>query len=303
VVAIRARQTVIGTLSVLRNTPDRSYTAEDVTLLQDLADRAGLAIENARLYARLEDRVRERTAELETANQELEAFSSSVAHDLRAPLRVISGFSHALLEDAADRLAPEDVRHANQIRDAAGRMSELIDDLLDLARISRIEPRRRRVDISELARGVLAGIRAAQPGRDVEIVVADDLAAHADPRLVEVVLTNLLGNAWKFTGKREHARIELGVMPGNRPSVYFVRDNGAGFDPAQAGKLFGVFQRLHTADEFDGTGIGLATVQRIIHRHGGVIWAEAELGRGATFYFTLEAPPVTDRGASPRSPS
>jgi signal transduction histidine kinase len=303
VVPIRARQTVIGTLSVLRNVPGRSYTAEDVTLLQDLADRAGLAIENARLYAQLEQRVAERTAELEAANAELEAFSSSVAHDLRAPLRAISGFSHALLEDAVDRLTSDDVRHARQIRDAAHRMSELIDALLDLARISRTEPRRRSVDISELARKVVAGLRTTHAAREVEVAIADGLVAHADPRLLEVVLTNLLGNAWKFTGKRQHARIELGVMAGNRPPVYFVRDNGAGFDPAQTGKLFGVFQRLHTAHEFDGTGIGLATVQRIIHRHGGVIWAEAELERGATFYFTLEAPPVKDRAASRRSPS
>jgi signal transduction histidine kinase len=303
VVPIRARQTVIGTLSVLRNTAGHNYSGEDVTLLQDLADRAGLAIENARLYARLEQRVQERTAELEAANHELEAFSSSVAHDLRAPLRAISGFSLALLEDATDRLAPEDARHATQIRDAAHRMSELIDDLLDLARISRTEPRRRRVDMSELARTVAAGLRTAHPERAVEIAIADGLVARADPRLLEVVLTNLLGNAWKFTGKRAGARIELGVHPVDRPTVYFVRDNGAGFDPAQAEKLFGVFQRLHAADEFEGTGIGLATVQRIIHRHGGQIWAESEPDRGATFYFTLEPPPLTNRAVSPRSPS
>jgi len=150
---------------------------------------------------------------------------------------------------------------------------------------------------------VLASLHAAHPERDVEITVADGLVAHADPRLIEVVLNNLLGNAWKFTGKRAGARIELGVHPVDRPAVYFVRDNGAGFDPQQAEKLFGVFQRLHAADEFEGTGIGLATVQRIIHRHGGQIWAEAEPDRGATFYFTLEPPPLTGRAASPRSPS
>ena len=303
VVPIRARDTVIGTLSVLRSAAGRPYTDEDVTLLQDLADRAGLAIENARLYAQLEQRVHERTAELESANRELEAFSSSVAHDLRAPLRAIAGFSEALLEDAVDRLAPEDVRHATQIRDAARRMGELIAALLELARISRTEPRRRRVDVSELARTIVAGLRAAQPERDVEVEIGDRLIAFADPRLLEIVLTNLLGNAWKFTGKRARARIELGVMPGGPPLVYFVRDNGAGFDPAQAGKLFGVFQRLHAADDFEGTGVGLATVQRIVARHGGVIWAEAEPDRGATFYFTLQAPPVTVRVASRRSPS
>ena len=303
VVPIRVRHTVIGTLSVVRSAPGRSYTDEDVTLLQDLADRAGLAIENARLYAQLEQRVHERTAELEAANRELEAFSTSVAHDLRAPLRAISGFSHALIEDAAERLAPEDVRHAIQIRDAARRMSELIDALLELSRISRTEPRRRRVDVSELARTVVGRLRAAHPERDVEVVIGDGLIAYADPRLMEVVLTNLIGNAWKFTGKRTRARIELGVLPGDRPPVYFVRDNGAGFDPSQSGKLFGVFQRLHAAQDFEGTGIGLATVQRIIARHGGLIWAEAELDRGATFYFTLQAPPATGRAASRRSPS
>jgi len=303
VVPIRAHGTVIGTLSVMRNTAGRSYTDEDVTTLQDLADRAALAIENARLYAKLEHRVHERTAELEAANLELEAFSYSVAHDLRAPLRAILGFSQALLEDTGDRLADDDVRHATSICDSARRMSEQIDALLELARISRTEPRRRRVDVSLVARMVIAGLRAADPKRDVEVVIADGLVAHADPRLLEIALTNLLGNAWKFTGKRERARIELGAMPGARPAVLFVRDNGAGFDPAQAGKLFGVFQRLHTADEFEGTGIGLATVQRIVRRHGGLIWAEAELDRGATFYFTLQAPPLTGRAASRRSPS
>lgn len=256
-----------------------------------------------RLYAQLEDRVLERTAELESANQELEAFSYSVAHDLRAPLRAISGFSEAVLEDAAGRLAPEDVRRVTQIRDAATRMNELIGALLDLARISRTEPRRRHVDVSALARTVIDGLRAAQPAREVEAVIGDGLVAYADPRLLEIVLSNLLGNAWKFTAKRDRARIEVGVLPGGPPPVYFVRDNGAGFDPAQTGKLFGAFQRLHTAAEFEGTGIGLATVQRIIRRHGGLIWAEAELDRGATFYFTLQAPPLTGRAVSRRSPS
>jgi signal transduction histidine kinase len=302
VVPIRARGAVIGTLSVLRSTPGRAYTDQDVTLLADLADRAGLAIENARLYAQLEQRVHARTAELEAANHELEAFSSSVAHDLRAPLRAIAGFSEALLEDAADRLAPDDVRHATQIRDAARRMGELIAALLELARISRTEPHRRRVDVSELARTILGRLRAAQPERDVEVEIGDGLIAFADPRLVEIALTNLLGNAWKFTGKRANARIELGAMPGGPPPVYFVRDNGAGFDPAHAGKLFGAFQRLHAAADFEGTGVGLATVQRIVARHGGTIWAEAEPDRGAAFYFTLQAP-VTGRAASRRSPS
>jgi PAS domain S-box-containing protein len=288
VVPIRARSTVIGTLAVMRNQAGRSYTDEDVTLLQDLADRAGLAIENARLYAQLEHRVRARTAELEASNKDLEAFSYSVAHDLRAPLRAISGFSHALDEDHAERLDPDGRSYVAQIRTATTRMSQLIDDLLQLSKISRTELRRIQVDVSELARAVVARLRAAQPEREVEVVIEPGLAASADPRLLEVVLTNLLGNAWKFTGKREQPRIELAAQPGELPAVYLVRDNGAGFAPEHTGRLFSAFQRLHSEREFEGTGIGLATVLRIVHSHGGRIWAEAEVDKGATFYFTLE---------------
>jgi light-regulated signal transduction histidine kinase (bacteriophytochrome) len=288
VVPIRVRQTIIGTLSLMRNGPGPAYTAEDVTLLQDLADRAGLAMENARLYGDLERRVRERTAELEMVNQELEAFSYSVAHDLRAPVRRIAGFGQALLEDCADRLDPQGARYVAVIHQSAHRMSQLIDDLLAFSRASHASFRREHVDVSELARAVLARLQEAQPERRVEIAIAPGLVASADPRLLEVVLANLLGNAWKFTGKRAEARIEVA---GERPGVYQVRDNGAGFDPAKAAQVFGVFQRLHAPHEFEGTGIGLATVERIIQRHGGRIWAEAEVDVGATFSFTLEAEP------------
>lgn len=287
-VPIRARGTTIGTLSLLRGEPGHSYRDDDVTMLQDLADRAGLAIENARLYAQLEERVRERTLELEATNQDLESFSYSVAHDLRAPLRTISGFSHALLEDAGDRLEPEGRRHATRIRAAATHMGELIDGLLNLSRVGRQELHRERIDVSALAKTVLGRLRAAHPERDVEVILAPELVAHADPQLVEIVLTNLFSNAWKFTGKQPHGRIELTTKPGERPTVYVVRDNGAGFPPEMADKLFGVFQRLHVAQEFEGTGIGLATVQRIVHGHGGRIWAEGDVDRGAAFYFTLE---------------
>jgi signal transduction histidine kinase len=289
VVPIRAGRTAIGALSLVRNRPGHGYTEYDLRLLQDLADRAGLAIENARLYAQLEQHVGERTAELEATNKELEAFSYSVAHDLRAPLRAISGFSQALLEDCGERLDPEATGYATRVRDAAHHMSQLIDGLLQLSRIGRTELRRERVDVSELARGVVARLRADAPDRDVEVVIEPGLIARADPRLIEIVLTNLFGNAWKFTGKRAHARIELAANAGTWPPIYLVRDNGAGFAAADAGKLFGVFQRLHPADEFEGTGIGLATVQRIIHRHGGRIWADGEVDKGATFFFTLEA--------------
>jgi light-regulated signal transduction histidine kinase (bacteriophytochrome) len=242
-------------------------------------------------YDPVEQRVRERTAELQAVNEQLEAFSYSVAHDLRAPLRSIVAFSQALHDDHADRLGPEAGGHLTQIRRAALRMGHLIEDLLNFSRLSRSELRRERVDLSALARATLARMRAGHPERDVEVVVEDGMFAHADARLVDIVLTNLLGNAWKFTGKRARARIEVAARHGDGPVVYLVRDNGAGFDPAYAGQLFAVFQRLHPAHEFDGTGIGLATVQRLIQRHGGKVWAEGEVERGATVYFTLEPAP------------
>lgn len=241
--------------------------------------------------ARVEGELRRAKAEAEVASEELEAFSYSVAHDLRAPLRSVDGFSQALLEDSADRLDADGKRYLKYVRDAAQQMGELIDGLLSLARVSRGELRRRPVDFSALAREVLARLRETQSDRAVDVVVQDGLVAYADPRLLEIVLANLLGNAWKFTSKLARARIEIGAAAGERPRVFFVRDDGAGFDQAHAAKLFGVFQRLHGADEFEGTGIGLATVQRIVHRHGGRIWAEGEVNRGATFHFTLEEGP------------
>lgn len=289
VAPIRARDVVIGTLSLLRSQPGHSYTDEDVTLLQDVADRAGLAIENARLYAQLEQRVRERTVELQAANEGLEAFSYSVAHDLRAPLRAMSGFSVVLLEDYADQLGAEGQRYATRIHDAGKHMGQLIEGILHLSSISRTKLRRARVDISDLARVALARLHATEPERHVEIVVEPDLVAHADPRLLEVALTNLLGNAWKFTSKRERARIEFAACADNQTTTYFIRDNGAGFESARAEKLFGAFQRFHAAQDFEGTGIGLATVQRIIRSHDGRIWADSEVDKGATFYFTLDA--------------
>jgi PAS domain S-box-containing protein len=243
------------------------------------------------LNATLERRVAERTADLEAANKELEAFSYSVSHDLRAPLRGIDGFSRALQEDCADRLGEEGKSYLQRVRAAAQRMSGLIDDMLSLCRISRVELIRETVDLSSLARAVEKELRADAPARHVEIGIAPGLSAHGDPRLLRIVLDNLLGNAWKFTQKNREARIEFGseVRPDGR--VFFVRDNGAGFDMQYAHKLFGAFQRLHGTSEFEGTGIGLATVQRIVFRHHGRIWAEGKLGEGATFYFTLPGPP------------
>lgn len=226
-------------------------------------------------------------AATDAANRELEAFSYSVAHDLRAPLRSIDGFSQAVLEDCAEALDDAGKRHLDYVREAAQDMAALIDGLLSLSRVTRSELRREAIDLAGVARSVLAQLQRTAPGRVVETVVADDMTVHGDARLLRSVLENLLGNAWKFTRNRAAARIEVGSRKHNGECIYFVRDNGAGFDMAYADKLFGAFQRLHSAAEFEGTGIGLATVQRIVKRHGGRIWAESEVGRGATFFFTL----------------
>jgi signal transduction histidine kinase len=236
----------------------------------------------------VEDALRSANASAEGANMELEAFSYSVAHDLRAPLRSIDGFSQALLEDCADQLDADGSRYLLHVREAAQQMGKLIDDLLNLSRVTRDELRREPVNVSELARSVITRLRQSQPSREVELVVHDGLIAQCDPRLIDIVLTNLLGNAWKFTSKRQYVRIEFAAMLDVHPTVYFVRDNGAGFDAKYVDKLFGVFQRLHTTREFEGNGIGLATVRRIVIRHGGRVWAEGEVDKGATIYFTLE---------------
>jgi PAS domain S-box-containing protein len=220
-------------------------------------------------------------------NQELESFSYSVAHDLRSPLRSIDGFSQALLEDYAQLLDADGKQYLSFIRESAQHMAQLIDDLLGLSRVTRAEWHCERIDLSVLARAANTRLQRSQPERRVEVVVQDGLVADGDPRLIAVVLDNLFGNAWKFTAKREHARIEFGASSKDGKPVYFVRDNGAGFDMAFANKLFRVFQRLHTASEFEGTGVGLATVQRVVNRHGGRVWAQAQVDRGATFYFTL----------------
>jgi signal transduction histidine kinase/streptogramin lyase len=240
-----------------------------------------------RLNLELDQRVRERTIELEAANKELEAFSYSVSHDLRAPLRRIEGCSRAVLEDCADRLDSEGKQDLEEVRAATRRMGQLIDDMLRLARVTRADVHRERVDLSALAEEVMRRLRGSDQGRVVEAVITPGLVALADPRLMRIALENLLGNAWKFTGKQSRARIEFGEAVRDGVAAYYVRDNGAGFDMQYAEKLFGPFQRLHTADQFPGTGVGLATVQRIIHRLGGRIWAESAPGEGASFYFTL----------------
>lgn len=227
---------------------------------------------------------------LEGANRELESFSYSVAHDLRAPLRSIDGFSRVLWEDYGERLDDEGKKYIRFVRESAQHMGHLIDDLLELSRITRSELRRERVSLSALARATIARLQQREPDRRVAVAIRDDLVAEGDPRLLGVVFDNLLANAWKFTSKRDQAQIEVGQIAVNGQRSYFVRDNGAGFDMAFANKLFGVFQRLHAATDFEGTGVGLATVQRIVNRHGGRIWAESEVNKGATFYFVLDQP-------------
>ena len=233
--------------------------------------------------------LRRRATQLENANRELEAFSYSVSHDLRAPLRSISGFSQVLFEDYADTLDTEGQDYLKRISDASGRMAQLIDDLLDLSRLSRGEVRRAPVNLSSLAHAVIDDLVAAHPGRDVEVVIAPNLKAEADPHLVRTVLVNLLGNAWKYTNRKDSAHIEFGISEdAEGQPAFFVRDDGAGFDMAYSDKLFGAFQRLHGMKDFPGTGVGLATVQRIVHKHGGRVWAEGIVDQGATFYFTLQ---------------
>lgn len=243
--------------------------------------------ERERRIQRLNDRLRMRTAQLERVNRELEAFSYSVSHDLRAPLRAIDGFSRALLDDHTQQLDDTGRDYLKRVNISAGNMGVLINDLLKLARISRSDPERKAVDLSALAGEVMASLKQADQERSVTFSAQPGLHAYGDPRLLRIVMENLLGNAWKFTGKRTHARIDVGSVKEGAETIYFVRDNGAGFDMDYKDKLFGAFQRLHDASEFPGSGIGLATVERIIHRHGGRIWAESVAGKGSTFYFTL----------------
>ncbi len=229
-------------------------------------------------------------AALLLANRELESFSYSVAHDLRAPLRGIDGFSQILVEDCADALDETGRGYLQKVRTEAQRMGELIDDLLELARVGRADLSRQRLDVSALASDVIENLRSHDPARTVTCSIQPGIVADADRRLVHILLENLLGNAWKFTSKTPEPRIELTAETGNDGTVFTVRDNGAGFDMAFQKKLFAPFQRLHGADEFPGTGIGLATVQRIVQRHGGRVWAESKVGQGASFHFTFSAP-------------
>ncbi|MDQ1519449.1 MAG: hypothetical protein QOI55_522, partial [Actinomycetota bacterium] len=242
------------------------------------------------LNASLEDAVEERTSELQAANRELESFAYAVSHDLRAPLRAIDGFGLALVEEYGELLDGQGTDYVRRVRSATQRMGELIDDLLTLSRVTRADMHRERVDLSALAESVLARMSESAPDREVETVVAPGAAARGDARLLRIALENLLGNAWKFTGTQPAARIEFGMTHVNGTPVYFVRDNGVGFDPQYASRLFNPFQRLHSTEEFEGNGIGLATVVRVVERHGGKVWSDGAVGRGATFFFTCGDP-------------
>ncbi|MBK9710136.1 MAG: PAS domain S-box protein [Kouleothrix sp.] len=308
-VPMRVQGQAIGVIIVYRHRREQPvFSEDDLTLAQDLADRAALAIGNARLLAQvqhelaerakaesevralsaeLEQRVADRTLALTAANKELEAFSYSVSHDLRAPLRAIDGFSRILLEDYGAALPDEAQRYFRMLRSNAQQMGRLIDDLLAFSRLSRQPLRKRSVDAVALVRQCLDELHAEQAGRPVEISVGDLPACAADPALLKQVWINLLSNALKYTRRRDPAAIAIAGQIEGGETIYSVKDNGVGFDMLYSDKLFGVFQRLHRAEEYEGTGVGLAIVQRIIHRHGGRVWAEAAVEQGATFFFTL----------------
>jgi PAS domain S-box-containing protein len=307
-VPIQAGEQVIGVICVMNLEHTNAFTEADVRLLTTIASNVGIAIQNAQLYtavqqelterkraeaeirrlnAELEIRVRERTAELEIVNRDLESYSYSVSHDLRAPLRAINSFTRIIKDDFSNSMDPVGRGFLDKVIASGAKMNQLIDDLLDFSHINRKKLNKQEVDLRILVQSVIESLTLETANRKIEWTITELPSAQADPILIQQVYANLIGNAVKYSRKRESARIEVGSLPQHGETVYFVRDNGAGFDMRYADRLFGVFQRLHRDDEFEGTGIGLATVQRIIHGHGGRIWAEAEVNKGATFYFTL----------------
>lgn len=275
-VPLTAADKVVGVMAIQSYDYEDLFDNQALNLFSTIGSQVAVAIRNTRLYE-----------EKSRANRELESFSYSVSHDLRAPIRAINGFSRILLEEYSHQLDDDGKKHLQRVSEAGLRMGGLIDDILRLSRVTRSEIRREWVDLSQMAKLVISEFENTFKDRQVEVVIASNLKVSADFNLMRIVLENLLGNAWKFTQKRSLARIELGVIEKDNQPIYFIRDDGAGFDMAYADKLFGAFQRLHDAAEFEGTGIGLATVQRIIQRHGGTVWADGAPEKGAVFYFTL----------------
>jgi signal transduction histidine kinase len=289
-----AGEEITGGMSGTGKEGGASFTVRDLELLKLISAQVGIAIENARLFeevqslvSSLESKVQERTLALQVANHELEAFAYSVSHDLRAPLRSIDGFSLALLEDYAGSLDAEGKDYLERLRANAKRMGQLIDAMLTLSRVSRTEMNASMIDISALAQEIVCKLGEHEPDRSVEIEIEPGMSARGDPGLIDALLTNLFSNAWKYTAKVDKATIKLFKTLRDDKTCFCMSDNGAGFDMARVTKLFQPFQRLHSTNEFEGTGVGLATVQRIIHRHGGCIRAEASVGKGAAFFFTL----------------
>jgi light-regulated signal transduction histidine kinase (bacteriophytochrome) len=300
-VPLKRGDEVVGAFTVYAATPG-FFDIEIMQLLTEIGQDISFALDNMvhernrlavknelqQLNEHLERRVAERTCQLEATNQELESFSYSVSHDLRTPLRAIDGFSRILADNYVESLDDKGKDYLGRILRASKRMGILIDDLLRLSQVSRAEIAKAKVGLSVMAQAVAGELHSADPSRKIEWVIQEGGWVEGDPRLLRIVLENLLGNAWKFTAKQPSARIEFGYAGQDGETVVFIKDNGAGFDMAYHNKLFGAFQRLHSADDFEGTGIGLATVQRIIQRHGGRIWAEGQVGAGATFYFALK---------------
>jgi PAS domain S-box-containing protein len=262
--------------------PDRTVNYV-LAILEDITGRK----QADNQIRRLNEQLATHAQSLEQANKELEAFSYSVSHDLRAPLRSIDGFSQILLDEYQEKIDEQGKDYLRRVRFATQRMAQLIDDMLNLSRVSRGEMNIQEVNISRMVQEITDDLQGIQPERKVEFIIQEGIKVRGDGRLLRIVLENLIGNAWKFTSKHPAAVIEFGMQQQNERPVYFIRDNGAGFNMEYAQKLFGAFQRLHAASEFPGTGVGLATVQRVIHRHGGKVWAEGEVEKGATFYFTI----------------